>query len=256
MQPLTIRNVSIGEGAPKVIVSLMAAHIADAVEQGRSALEAGADCLEWRADFCENVRDIASMERDAAVLRSAFPDAMLLFTFRSTPQGGQMELPVPEYVELTGAIARTGAFDIVDVESWIGDDDVRALANAAHENDVAVIVSHHDFEKAPDVSWMVSEMRRFQELGADIPKIAVMAHDASDTLRLLAATEEMSRLYANGPLITMAMGRYGALSRLAGEVFGSAMTFCAVTEASAPGQVDIALARSLMDAIHGIHAKH
>ena len=253
MQPLTIKNVSIGEGAPKVIVSLMAAHVDDAIAQGLAALETGADCLEWRADFCENVHDVQSMALDAAALRSAFPDALLLFTFRSTTQGGQTELPVPEYVELTAAMTRTGAFDIVDVESWIGEQEVRSLAQTARECGVAVIVSHHDFEKTPSVDWMVSEMRRFQDLGADIPKIAVMAHDASDTLRLLQATEEMTRLYANGPLITMAMGRYGALSRLTGEVFGSAMTFCAVEKASAPGQVDIALAKTLMDSIHRIH---
>lgn len=255
MQPLSIRNVSIGEGTPEVIVSLMGKSASEAIVQGLAALEAGADCLEWRADFCENVHDARSMALDAAALRSAFGDALLLFTFRSTPQGGQMELPVPEYVELTDAMIRTGAFDIVDVESWIGDEQVRVLSDAAHECGVAVIVSHHDFEKTPSVEWMVSEMRRFQELGADIPKIAVMAHDASDTLRLLQATEEMHRLYASGPLITMAMGRYGALSRLCGEVFGSAMTFCAVKEASAPGQVDIALARMLMEGIHTIHAR-
>ena len=255
MQPLSIRSVSIGEGSPKIIVSLMGKNAAEAIAQGLAALEAGADCLEWRADFCENVHDVRSMALDAASLRSAFGDALLLFTFRSTPQGGQMELPVPEYAELTEAMIRTGAFDIVDVESWIGDDQVRALMAAAHECGVAAIISHHDFEKTPSVDWMVSEMRRFQDLGADIPKIAVMAHDASDTLRLLQATEEMSRVYADGPLITMAMGRYGALSRLTGEVFGSAMTFCAVEEASAPGQVDISLAHSLMEGIHSIHSR-
>ena len=50
-----------------------------------------------------------------------------------------------------------------------------------------------------------------------------MAISAADTLDLLSATEEMQRLHGDAPLITMAMGRWGALSRLTGEVFGSAM---------------------------------
>ena len=253
MKPISIKGISIGECAPKTIISLMGATPQAAIEASRAAIEAGADCLEWRADFCDDVHDVAAMERDAAAVREALPDAPLLFTFRSISQGGQLELPVPEYVRLTAAMIRTDLFDLVDIESWIGDDEVRSLAALAREHGVAVIVSHHDFDGTPSKDWMVQEMRHMQDLGADIPKIAVMAKSAADTLALLAATEEMARLYAAGPLLTMAMGRWGSLSRLTGEVFGSSMTFCAVQKASAPGQVELKRARSLMDAIHDIH---
>ncbi len=252
MKPVTIRNLVIGEGRPKTIVSLMGATIDDAIEAGKKALEAGADCLEWRADFCTNLCDVTSMKRDAAKLRSTFPDTALLFTLRSINQGGKADLPAFEYSTFLKAMIQTGAFDFVDVESQIGDDEVRALTSAAHECGVFVIVSHHDFDATPSKEWMIEKMRHMQGLGADIPKIAVMAHTAADTLTLLQATEEMSRLYADGPLITMAMGRWGALSRLTGELFGSAMTFCSLETASAPGQVDIALAHTLMEGIHRI----
>ena len=65
-----------------------------------------------------------------------------------------------------------------------------------------------------------------------------MPQSAADVLTLLSATETMQRCHARRPLITMAMGRLGMVSRLAGEVFGSAVSFGAAGQASAPGQID------------------
>ena len=76
-----------------------------------------------------------------------------------------------------------------------------------------------------------------QDMGADIPKIAVMPQNKKDVLTLLAATEEMANDYADRPIITMSMAGTGVISRLCGEVFGSSMTFGAVGKASAPGQM-------------------
>ena len=44
-----------------------------------------------------------------------------------------------------------------------------------------------------------------QELGADIPKIAVMPTCRRDVLTLLCATEEMYTEHADRPIITMSM---------------------------------------------------
>ncbi len=56
-------------------------------------------------------------------------------------------------------------------------------------------------------------------------------------LTLLAATPEMQEQYADRPIITMSMAKTGVISRLAGEVFGSAATFGAVKKASAPANL-------------------
>ncbi len=64
-----------------------------------------------------------------------------------------------------------------------------------------------------------------QELGADLPKIAVMPQNEKDVLVLLEATNEMFKIYADRPIITMSMSGMGVISRLCGEIFGSALTF-------------------------------
>ena len=71
-----------------------------------------------------------------------------------------------------------------------------------------------------------------------MPKIAVMPQSEKDVITLLSSTEEFNREYADRPFITISMSKMGFISRLVGGVFGSAMTFGAVGEVSAPGQME------------------
>ena len=72
---------------------------------------------------------------------------------------------------------------------------------------------------------------------------------APDVQQLLDATQEMSGKYADRPIITMSMGA-GVVSRLCGEYFGSAMTFGAVGQVSAPGQIPVEELNAAMDILH------
>ena len=48
----------------------------------------------------------------------------------------------------------------------------------------------------------------------------------------------------------MSMAKAGVISRLAGEVFGSAATFGAVKKASAPGQISVNDLRTVLTILH------
>ena len=74
-----------------------------------------------------------------------------------------------------------------------------------------------------------------------------MPQSPQDVLTLLSATLTMKEKYATQPLITMSMGKIGGVSRVTGRLFGSAMTFGTVGQASAPGQIAIAQLREVMD---------
>ena len=52
------------------------------------------------------------------------------------------------------------------------------------------------------------------------------------------------------PVITMSMGKTGVLSRLYGEVTGSAVTFAAGIRASAPGQIPVKRMRDTLMLLH------
>ena len=175
-----------------------------------------------------------------------------MFTFRSTSQGGQENLAASEYIALCRAVIADGAVDAIDIESWIGDEHVRSLCAEARAAHMMTVVSYHNFEGTPSADEIAAMLIHFDELGAGIPKVAVMAHTPADALALLQATNRVRNEANTGPLLTMAMGAQGSITRLVGELFGSALTFCSVEAASAPGQVEVAQAKDIMGQLHDI----
>ncbi|EBS2736849.1 type I 3-dehydroquinate dehydratase, partial [Salmonella enterica subsp. enterica serovar Richmond] len=186
----------------------------------------------------------------AGAIREIITDKPLLFTFRSAKEGGEQALTTGQYIALNRAAVDSGLVDMIDLELFTGDDEVKATVGYAHQHNVAVIMSNHDFHKTPAAEEIVQRLRKMQELGADIPKIAVMPQTKADVLTLLTATVEMQERYADRPIITMSMSKTGVISRLAGEVFGSAATFGAVKKASAPGQISVADLRTVLTILH------
>lgn len=106
------------------------------------------------------------------------------------------------------------------------------------------------FTKHASKEDILQRLCKMQDMGADIPKIAVMPQSKKDVLTLLSATEEMTRCHATSPIITMSMADTGVLSRLCGEVFGSSMTFAAVGKISAPGQMDVDDVNTVLTLLH------
>ena len=84
---------------------------------------------------------------------------------------------------------------------------------------------------------MVKIMEKMQQLGADVVKLAVMPESSRDVLALMEASLEMFENKGKCPFITMSMAKAGVITRLAGDLTGSAVTFAAAAQASAPGQV-------------------
>ena len=148
------------------------------------------------------------------------------------------------------AVAKSGYVDLIDVEAFTGEEIVKSMILEAHSYGVKVIASNHDFDATPEKDEIVRRLRMMQDYGADIPKMAVMPRNKQDVLTLLSATLEMSEQFADRPIITMSMAGTGVVSRLAGETFGSALTFGAATKASAPGQINVNELAQVLDIIH------
>lgn len=247
---ITVRNVVIGEGTPKICVPIVGRTVAQLKEEAAALRSLDIDLVEWRVDFFEHVENMDEIKRALQVIRSVIPDLPLVFTFRSAREGGEKEVANEYYCALNLAVAATGQVDIIDVELFTEEIDIQALVAAAHSHGVFVIISNHNFHETPSKDEIVSRLRKAQELGGDLPKIAVMPKNAGDVLTLLEATYIMSEQYADRPIITMSMAGYGVISRLAGELFGSALTFGAAGKASAPGQVAVAELRNVLTLLH------
>ena len=176
----------------------------------RSFEDVALDVVEWRVDWFEGVFDFAQVEDVLKDLRSALGETPILFTFRTSKEGGEKAIEADAYAELNKKAAATGLVDLVDVEAFTGDEVVKDIIEGAHAYGVKVVASNHDFDTTPDKDDIV---------------------------------------HADRPIITMSMAGTGLISRLCGEVFGSALTFGAVGKASAPGQMNASDLREILTLI-------
>lgn len=245
-----VKNVKIGEGIPKIAVPIVGTNNAELIKEVKGLKGIKLDIVEWRVDFYENVENIEKVKEILAEIRAILTHTPILFTFRTKKEGGEREVPVEYYVKLNCEIAKTKQVDLVDVELFTGDDYVQEVVETAHANGVKVVMSNHDFFKTPEKEEIVSRLTKMIELNADLPKIAVMPQREADVLTLLCATNEMKEKYADQPIITMSMAGMGVISRIAGEFFGSVLTFGAAKKASAPGQIGVEDLNTVLQILH------
>ena len=250
MNPVIVRNVSIGEGMPKICVPIVGKTRDEILEAAKEIPGSSTDLVEWRVDWYESVLEIQKVASVAAELRKILGDMPILFTFRTKAEGGEKELGIKPYAMLNKMMIASGNIDLVDVEVFRAKDEVASIIETAHKHGVKVVGSNHDFAKTPDKDELVHRLCYMQDVGVDISKIAVMPRCRNDVLTLLGATEEMVSKYAKRPIVTMSMGSLGAVSRIAGETFGSAITFGAQGKASAPGQIQVEELKKMLEILH------
>ena len=250
MNTIKVRDIEIGAGAPKIIVPIVGVTKSDIIEEAKTFDSIPVDVVEWRVDWFGNVFEFDKVEEVLKELRDALGNIPILMTFRTSKEGGEKAIEPEAYAELNIKAAQTGYVDFVDVEIFTGDEIVKKIIDGVHAEGVKVVASNHDFFKTPAKSDIIYRLRKMQDMGADIPKIAVMPQNKRDVLTLLSATEEMVTDYADRPIITMSMAGTGVISRLCGEVFGSSMTFGAAKKASAPGQMGVDDLSTVLGLLH------
>jgi 3-dehydroquinate dehydratase-1 len=240
MIPLQIGGRALAGGRlPAVCAPLVARTRAALAAETAAVAAKKPDLLEWRVDFFEAIADTGEVLAAAAVVRAAAGGIPVLFTRRCAREGGQ-PIPLEEagVLALYEAVAGSGCVDLVDFE--MGNDavhvaQVRALTR---RHGLPLVLSFHDFRQTPAEAGLRARFEQAQRLEADVAKVAVMPQSVEDVHRLLGATLQASRALRI-PVISMAMGGLGAVTRLCGGVFGSALTFAVGADASAPGQIRI-----------------
>ena len=252
MNTIKVRDIEIGAGAPKIIVPIVGVTKDDIIAEAKTFDSIPVDMVEWRVDWFENVFEFDKVEEVLKELRDALGNIPILMTFRTSKEGGEKAIEPEAYAKLNIKAAQTGYVDFVDVEIFTGDEIVKKIIDGVHAAGARVIASNHDFFKTPAQSDIVYRLRKMQDMGADIPKIAVMPQNMEDVLKLLSVTNEFKEENPDTPVITMSMGKMGMISRLCGESFGAAVTFAAHKKASAPGQMEMHEVADILEKMHKI----
>lgn len=246
---LCIKGKIIGKGKPLVCVPVMESSKEEILRETRRLEEAHTEMIEWRVDAFENVESPNAIREILNEMKHIIKESILVYTFRSKNQGGCKALSAADIYDIHQVAAESDVVDFIDVEYFEAKNPQKEIA-MLQEMGVYVIASHHDFEQTPDPEVIRMLLEQIRESGADVVKLAVMPQNMWDVLHLL---EETNRFHENHPdhlLITMSMGAKGGISRVAGEFFGSCVTFGAGGQASAPGQLPV---KQLEEILHILH---
>lgn len=239
---------------PAIIVPVQSA---SAEELERHCARIGAigvvDAIEWRIDplIAAVAQTRSDQSRTSTGLAEAVADSAdrvtlaglpVLLTFRSGFEGGHAQMTEAQYGEILNALLdrlHVGDRELtvslaVDVE--ISRKSATDLIHRAHELEMPVVASHHNFAATDSFAALSATFDAMAAVGADVAKIAMMPRNPADVTALLRATAEAD-VRLDIPVIGISMGEFGRTSRIMGGDFGSCASFAQVGEASAPGQV-------------------
>ena len=248
---VTIRGMVVGGPKPLICLPLVGDTKAKILKEAKELVALQPDLLEWRVDAYDKVENIEDCLSLLEELRGSISDIPLIFTCRIDLEGGGKKIAQKKRLELLTAAMESGNVDIVDVELCNGEEFVKAINERAKANNVKLILSYHNFRETPSEPFIYAKLVEAQTAGADIAKLAAMPKNYGDVLILLSATNKARNESVQVPIITMSMGPEGAISRLAGGLFGSDITFAIGMQASAPGQIPIKDLKTGMALLYG-----
>ena len=212
------------------------------------AKAAKADVIELRIDSMEAMPTAQTAAAACRAVREEAGEIPLLFTLRTARDGGAGSADKPAYEALLGAVMESGACEAIDCELSVGEGAFARLAEKAKKAGALLVGSSHEFGRIGEVERAAQWLKKQEALGADVCKAAVMT-------RTNAEAFELARVYAtvyeelNVPMIAIAMGPAGAITRIGGACLGSCLTFGTAGEASAPGQIDARRLRTALEIV-------
>ena len=180
--------------------------------------EQGAEMVELRLDY------VASRVNISRLLADRPPNCQVIITVRRKEDGGKWAgTEEARQTLLREAIAE--GVDFVDIEEDIA-------GQIPRFGKTKRIISYHNFRKTPEDLRAIHE--RMSKLDPDFVKLATMANDPHDNLRMLEIMQESSV-----PTVGMCMGDIGTPSRILSAKFGSPYSYATFhhERALAPGQL-------------------
>lgn len=247
---VTVRGRVVGGPTPLICLPLLAGKPPEVLSEAKALKTFAPDLVEWRTDCLESAENIDETILLLKALREKIGDIPLIFTCRVDTEGGFKSIPGDIRLELIKTAAKSGQVDLVDVEMRNGIDFTEAVKDACKPFGPRLILSHHDFDRTPDEACILSKLVQARKMGADIAKVAVTPKNYSDVLVLLSAALKARMGPLDIPVIAISMGREGAVTRLAGGLFGSDVTYAIGKKSSAPGQLPVDELRQAMKVLY------
>lgn len=235
-----------------ICVPIVGPSTEEILSQVQEAVQAEVDLIELRPDMWMKGSHISEEEYISTIVnlveevRSRYEKIPILFTWRTLSEGGEIPLSNENYCNLLQAIVDQNVVDVVDVELFTYTDTIGQIIKEAHHQGIQTVMSYHNFHKTLNRDTLHLYAEQMISAGASVIKFALMPTTSDDVLSLLQFTKELTERYPQLPRITMSMGKLGQMTRTCGHVFGNCLTFGTLGQASAPGQVEVAVLKQLV----------
>lgn len=240
--------MTLGEGMPAICVPVMGRTIPEIAQAAARAKAAQADVIELRIDSLTDRPGLQEAMDACRAVRGSAEEIPLLFTLRTRRDGGAGTADVQAYEALLGAVMESRVCDAVDCELSAGEAVFARLAEQAKRAGVLLVGSSHEFGEIGDMQRAAQWLKRQEALGADVCKAAVMTRTNAEAFALAqvyAGVYEQLTI----PMIAIAMGPAGIMTRVGAACMGSCLTFGTAGEASAPGQIDAKKLRTALEIV-------
>jgi 3-dehydroquinate dehydratase-1 len=205
---------------PIIIAPIFGTDIATVLTMLEIGNRSRADVLEWRVDELQDLSALTDADVQTVLFNS---DKPILFTWRTSEEGGAADFDDPQYRRLYQLALQSGVAGI-DIEYRL----LPAMAElvaTAQQAGTTVVTSVHDMSGMPESPTELAV--QMHESDADVIKIAVTPRDKTDVDELLALQNAQS--------IIIGMGEIGQPTRSATET----ASFGALVDINAPGQLSV-----------------
>lgn len=135
--------------------------------------------------------------------------------------------------------------DMIDIDA--DNPELESIIRTAKRRRVKTEISHHEFERMPDRNEIAEMFLKLEKTGADILKIACFAAEEADTYSILEGASAYSQLKGAKPIVAIAMGQEGQVSRICAGDFGSVISYACGSVPTAPGQFNARQLSKYMD---------
>ena len=225
-------------------------------ESNAQIAKLGVDFLELRVDLFKtianssspNCRDNWGKRLDVDYARRQFQNRRrlgipLILTVRNQKKEGA--------VKLISDIKKWALMqDLMPLADWVDIERSSPLCDKvvvlARNLCKRVVVSSHYFHNLPNNMEQI--LNKSLTMRADMVKIAAAANSPDGLIRMVNFTHN-NRKY---PLVTMCLGRWGALSRLILPAAGSRWVYTFLNKPTAPGQMDVKTFKTHLKFFYGI----
>ncbi|ESV53900.1 3-dehydroquinate dehydratase [Streptococcus agalactiae LMG 14747] len=197
---------------------------------------AEADLIEWRADYLAKDAIVAL----APMVFEKCQGKEVIFTIRTSREGGQLEIAAQDYVDVIKEIASRHEPTYIDFEYYSYSSVYQQISHFPN-----LVLSYHNFDETPENYRDL--MSGLVQLSPAVVKMAVIPQTEQDVLDVMSYTRHFKDQYQDQIFATIAMGELGKLTRIAGRISGSSWTFASLDESSAPGQLSVAVTRQFLE---------